>query len=336
MKAGPSPITSNSVAKAAGVSQSTVSLVMSGKSAGRVSDSTRDHVMAVADRLGYRPNATARMLRTGVLNILALAVPNVKQPFFGEIFVAAEKAARQADHAVVLIDTQNDPKWVERIIDMVRGRMIAGSIVYASDSEDEPRLAEIADQVLVIEGQNSGSPVDINVESGIDAVVEHLAGLGHSGIGYLSAAYPKVTFKRRFDYFRKKLRDLGLEFRNGWHSRATFEIEASTSGAQKLVRQPAITAIVCDDDLLAAGVYRAARQAGRAIPDDLSVVGFNDIEFARVLSPELTTLAIPTERIAQEAVHKLLEKLEDPARVSSSYEAELTLKIRSSTARPGE
>lgn len=292
--------------------------------------------MAVADKLGYRPNATARMLRTGVLNILALAVPNVKQPFFGEIFVAAEKTARQADYAVVLIDTQNDPQWVERIIDMVRGRMIAGSIVYASDSEDEPRLAEIADQVLFIEGQDSGTLVDIDIESGIEAVVEHLAGLGHSGIGYLGADYPKVTFQRRFDYFQKKLRDIGLDFKNEWHSSATFEIEASTSGAEQLVRRPEVTAIVCDDDLLAAGVYRAARQAGRAIPDNLSVVGFNDIEFARVLSPELTTLAIPTERIAREAVNKLLEKLEDPARASSSYEAELTLKIRSSTARPAK
>jgi len=327
-------ITSNSVAKAAGVSQSTVSLVMSGKAEGRVSDTVRDHVMAVARKLGYRPNATARMLRTGVLNILALAVPNVRQPFFGEIFLAAEMAARQADHAVVLIDTHNDPQWVDRVVDMVRGRMIAGCIVYAGDSADELKLAEIRDQVLFVEGRDPDTPVDIDLEGGIEAAVEHLTGLGHVRIGYLGADYPKATFQKRFDCFLKRIRARGLEFRPEWHSKATFEIEASTSGADALVRQPEITAVICDDDLLAAGVYRAARQRMRVIPRDLSVVGFNDIELARMLSPELTTLAIPAERIAQAAVRKLLEKLKDLTSVQAPYKAGLELKIRASTRSP--
>src|SRR3954470_14285490 len=110
----PRSITSFSVAKAAGVSQSTVSLVMSGKAEGRVSKATQTLVEKTARQLGYHPNASAQMLRTGVLKLLGLAVPDVQQPFFGQVLVAAELAARENNHGVLLIDISNDPAWVDR------------------------------------------------------------------------------------------------------------------------------------------------------------------------------------------------------------------------------
>ena len=116
-------VTSIAVAEAARVSQSTVSLVLSGKAAGRVSTATKTLVEETARRLGYQPNVSAQALRTGAAKTLALAVPNVQQPFFGQIFVAAELKAREHDYAVILIDTTTDLLWAERLVGMIRSRL---------------------------------------------------------------------------------------------------------------------------------------------------------------------------------------------------------------------
>ncbi len=325
-------VTSVSVAAAAGVSQSTVSLVMSGKSEGRVSPEVRTLVEETARRLGYQPNASAQMLRTGVLKVLALAVPNVRQPYFGEVLVAAELAARENDYSVLLVDTTNDMRWVERLIGMIRGRLVAGCIVYASEETVEQALRDVRDQIVFIEAEDGReSCIDLDIAASVREVVEHLAGLGHRRIGYFAADYPKATFRRRFGAFRAELERLGLLFEDGWRAVSRFELEPATERALALLHGGAITALFCDDDLLAAAAYRAARELKLRIPEDLSVVGFNDIEVARVLSPELTTVAIPAEEVARGSIELLLEQMTSGIRQSAPRVLPLQLKIRGST-----
>jgi DNA-binding LacI/PurR family transcriptional regulator len=329
-------VTSLAVARAARVSQSTVSLVLSGKAAGRVSPTTKALVEDTARRLGYQPNVSAQVLRTGAAKTLALAVPNVQQPFFGQIFVAAELKAREHDYAVILIDTVTDPLWAERLVGMMRSRLIAGCIVYASDDRSDPTLDSVKDSVLFIEAEDpKKSGVDLNFGGGMRAVVDHLAGLGHQRIGYFAAEYSKATYKRRFGSFLSELKRVGLPYRKEWRTSATFEVEMATSRAKSLLETADITALFCDDDLLAGAAYRAARRLGVAIPEQLSIVGFNDIEIARLLDPELTTVAIPADVIGRTAVERLLLQLQGAAATPRPFVADLELRVRGSTSPPG-
>lgn len=325
-------VTSYAVAKAANVSQSTVSLVLSGKAAGRVSAATQALVIETAQRFGYQKNELARVLRTGASRLLALAVPNVQQPFFGQILVAAELAARENDHSVVLVDTTTDPGWIERLIGMFGSRLIGGCIVYASDDATEAALADVRDRVLFVEAENPRtSGIDLDVAGGVAKAVAHLADLGHRRIGYFAADYPKATYRRRFDAFRAEMRRHGLKHDRAWRAAATFEIDRATEVAATLLSTLPFTALFCDDDLLAAATYRAARRLGILIPADLSVVGFNDIEMARMLAPELTTVAIPAEEIGRMAVLRLLGQIDTPEGLAAAAVVELELSVRGST-----
>jgi DNA-binding LacI/PurR family transcriptional regulator len=330
----PSTITSVDVAKAAGVSQSTVSLVMSGKWAGRVSPGTKTLVEQTADRLGYRPNVLAQVLRTGNGQMLALAVPNVTHPFFGAVLAAADLAAREHGYAVTLIDTTSDPLWAERMLEMLGSRLLAGCIVYAGDDEPSSLLASRTDRVLLVEAEDGGQGLlDIDIGRGVRAVVEHLTGLGHRRIGYFAADYPKATYRRRFTSFVDELAAAGLPFEPHWRTASTFDVETATRRGRALLERADVTAVFCDDDLLAAALYRACTQIGRTIPDALSVVGFDDIELARLLNPELTTVAIPAEELGRSAVELLLGKLHPGGgELARPLVTKLELKIRGSTA----
>lgn len=331
----PRGVTSYAVAKAANVSQSTVSLVLAGKAAGRVSATTTALVLETARRLGYQKNELARVLRTGASRMLALAVPNVQQPFFGQILVAAELAAREADFSVILIDTTTDPDWIERLLGMFGSRLIAGCIVYASDDATEAALADVRDRIMFVEAEDPRrSGIDLDVAGGMAKVVAHLADLGHRRVGYLAADYPKATYRRRFDAFQAEVGRHGMRHDPAWRAAATFAVDRATAVAASLLSSLPFTALFCDDDLLAAATYRAARRLGILIPADLSVVGFNDIELARMLEPELTTVAIPAEEIGRMAVRRLLGQIEDqPEGPAAAAVVDLALRVRGSTGK---
>lgn len=324
-------VTSTMVARAANVSQSTVSLVLSGKSAGRVSAATRTLVEETARQLGYRPNVSAQTLRTGIVKTLAFAVPDLQQPFFGQVLYAAELFACRHGYNIILIDTLADADWAGRLLQMFNSHTIAGCIVYASDKETERRLAPMQNNVVYIEADDEAlSGIDLNTAGVMKAVAEHLAALGHRRIGYLAARYPRALFQRRFDSFVQQLALVGIAFTPQRRQFSRFGVEEATACALQLLEND-VTAVVCDDDLLAGALYRAARKMGKSIPGDLSVIGFNDVEIARLLSPELTTIAIPAEEIGQRSVELLLAQL-GPSHVRAKPAIlDLHLRLRGST-----
>jgi LacI family transcriptional regulator/LacI family repressor for deo operon, udp, cdd, tsx, nupC, and nupG len=316
------PATSVDVARAAGVSQTTVSLVFSGRAAGRVSDRTRELVERTAAELGYAPNTSARVLRGGRPQVLALAVPNVRNEYFSAVLVGGEVAAREQGMAMLLMDTSDEPDWVERMIDMDRAGMFAGAIVYAQPGEVTARLAAEVERLVFVEcPEPQGRPaVDLDLAGGMRQVVEHLRALGHRRIGHARADLPRETFRLRAVHLAD---ELGAE---PAHFSSDFDVDEATARAVDFLRANEITAIFCDDDLLAGAVYRACAQLGRSIPGELSVIGFNDVALTRYLAPELTSVAIPAETVGRLAVRALLG--DDGALVP------LTLRVRASTAAP--
>ena len=188
-------VTSVDVAKAAGVSQSTVSLVFSGKAAGRISAATEASVRAVAAELGYRPNAAARALKTGAARTIALVVPDITNPFFPRLLRGAQQAAREAGYAVALIDTAHDHEWGARSAEALQSGPADGLLLF----EVDPPPADAGwEPIVVIESDGRGHPsVVLDVVDGTRQAIEHFQDLGHTRIGHFTSVWDTLTFIRR-------------------------------------------------------------------------------------------------------------------------------------------
>jgi DNA-binding LacI/PurR family transcriptional regulator len=314
--------TSRDVARVAGVSQSTVSLVLAGKAEGRVKPETGQAVREAARRLGYRPNLAARNLRLGRTRTVLLVVPTLASPFFGAVYTGAARVAGERGFGIVVHPWNDDaiparsPVDIEAI-DGVLASSIGGGVT------------GLGDVPLVVLDNDPAGPapaVNFDVAGGMRAVAGHLTRLGHRRIGHLASAVDAWTFHVRGEV---------LAATAPVTARATtaIDITAARTAALTLLDRPGRpTAVVCDDDLLAAGTYKAARALGLEIPGDLSVTGFDDILVATALEPELTTVRLPAEDLGARAMTALLARLdgEDPVYVSLPGE----LIVRDSTAPP--
>jgi DNA-binding LacI/PurR family transcriptional regulator len=315
------------VARRAGVSQSTVSLVLSGKSAGRISARTESAVRQAADELGYRPNVAARALRTGTARTVGLVVTDVTHPFFGPVLRGAQIAAWRAGYAVALVDVANDPDHELASFEALRAGPVDGFLFFTVDPPEST-----GEHVVALEVSPPGmSFVRFDTERGTELALRHLLGLGHTRIGHLGSELDAETFRIRRDTLVRVLGEAGLE--PGPYARAPFRFDAAVGPALSLLDAPdRPTAIYCDDDLLAGGVYLAARERGLRIPADLSVVGFDDLPFANVFEPPLTTIRIDPESLGAEAFESLAKVMAGEPAPGRILPVELV--IRGSTAPP--
>jgi DNA-binding LacI/PurR family transcriptional regulator len=305
------------------VSQSTVSLVLSGKARGRISARTEEAVRAAAAELGYRPNVAARALRTGVARSVALVVPDITNPFFGRVLRGAQRAAQQASYTVVLVDIGNNRAWEEASVQALLAGPADGLLLFEADLP--PGTSERAIQIEMCPGR--GLPVvRLDVESGVDQAVDHLVALGHTRIGHLASGFDAPTFDLRRDRLAERLGAPPPSVL------APFTFEGAREAARELLEHD-LTAVFCDDDILAGGLYLAARERGVRIPEDLSVIGFDDLDFARVLAPPLTTVAVDAEGLGALAFETLARVLAgDPP--PDEQVMPVALKVRESTAPP--
>jgi DNA-binding LacI/PurR family transcriptional regulator len=317
-------VTSVDVARRAGVSQSTVSLVFSGKAPGRISARTEAVVREAADALGYRPNAAARALKIGAARTVALVVPDITNPFFGGLLRGAQTAARAAGYAVALIDTDNDRDWGFASAEALRAGPADGLLLF---EVDPPPRAAGSEPIVVIESESRGHPsVRLDAERGTEAAVRHLLELGHTRIGHVASIHDRPTFR-----LRRRAVDRLVERKSRITSE--FTLDAARDATLALLRdEPDLTALCCDDDVIAAGAYLAARELELRIPDDVSVVGFDGLDIGRVLDPPVTTVAVDAEELGRIAFELLAAQL--AGRRPRSRVLPVELEIRGSTAPP--
>ncbi|MFC1433373.1 LacI family DNA-binding transcriptional regulator [Streptacidiphilus sp. N1-3] len=298
--------TGRDVARAAGVSQATVSLVFSENdlTRARVSASTRERVRAVAQQLGYQPQAAGRQLRLGRTGLLHLAVPNILGPFFARVLDGAQSAATEAGLAVVV-----SSGWDRGTLARAHGTGQFDGLLLCSP--DDSQLGELPDTVPVVfldaEPAPAGLPLrrtlELDVAGGMAAAVRHLRELGHVRLGHLRSTDSAYTFRSRQAGFERAARGLevlevGVSINGG--------LEAGRAAGRELLdRTDRPGAVVCDDDVVAAGLYHAAAELGLRIPEDLSVVGIDNILAAALLSPALTTVDLPGERLGRAGVELL-------------------------------
>jgi DNA-binding LacI/PurR family transcriptional regulator len=318
-------VTSVDVARRAGVSQSTVSLVFSGKASGRISARTEAAVREAADELGYRPNAAARALKTGAARTVGLVVPDITNPFFGGLLRGAQNAARATGYAVTLIDTNNDRDWAAVSTETLRAGPADGLLLFELDA---PPPSPGSEPIVVIETESRGHPsVRLDVVRGTEDAVRHLLELGHRRIGHLTAAHELPTFRLR--------RSTVDRLAGGEVPRAAADIQLEEAKAATLAllrEHGELTALFCDDDVLGAGAYLALRELGLRVPDDISVVGFDGLDIGRVLDPPLTTVVADAAELGRIAFELLLAQLDGKRPRSRVLRVEL--EVRGSTAPP--
>jgi DNA-binding LacI/PurR family transcriptional regulator len=324
-------VTSIDVARRAGVSQSTVSLVFSGKARGRVSEATEERVRRSARELGYRPNVAAQALRLGASRAVALLVPDITNPFFSRVLRGAQRAAQTAGYTVALVDTANDRRWEAQSFEALRAGPVDGYLLFEVSA---PEALGPDQHVVLMEVEAPRRPsVRFDAEGGAAAAFDHLVELGHRRVGHLAAAFDSPTFHLRDAARRRVLGEAGLDPDAQPRAMTPIGIEPARAAAGPLLAERP-TAVFCDDDLIAAGLYLAARERGLRIPRDISVVGFDDMDFARVLEPSLTTIALDAELLGASGF-ELLERLMTGRRTRRRIVLPAELVVRGSTAAPG-
>jgi DNA-binding LacI/PurR family transcriptional regulator len=303
-------VTSIDVARRAGVSQTTVSLVLSGKGAGRISAGTAEAVQRAASELGYRPNAAARALRYGVAATVGLVVADVTHPFFGLTLRGAHRAAREAGHVVVLIDDDYGTRG-DTAIETLHSGAIDGFVFFAAEPPASLR-GPGAPPVVVVESEAYRLPnVRLDVEAGTDAALAHLHELGHRRIGLLRSEVRGETFDRRHVRWAEHLRANGQDPDDQVVVETRFTAKATMAAAREwLARRGDTTAVLCDDDVIAAGMLAAAQVEGVDVPRELSVIGFDDLDLTRLTSPALTTVATDPEGLGAAAFELLHARLQ--------------------------
>jgi LacI family repressor for deo operon, udp, cdd, tsx, nupC, and nupG len=327
------PPTSVDVARQAGVSQSAVSLVFGGKAAGRVGKRTQEAILQAARELGYRPNRAARTLRSGRSRLVALAVPDVSNPYFAAVLQAAEQAARTYGYAVLLASVRGEQDWQPVVLDALASGAVDGFLLCTLQPPTVKERTALEGRAVLVDAYCSGLPsLQLDIEAGMHAAMTHLLRLGHTKIAHLAADVDAATFRQRHQAYQDALQAAGWPITAAFQARAPFTIAGAYQAARLVLeRSDPPSAIVCDSDVLAVGAYKAAKDLQRAIPQDLSVVSFDDSVIARILDPELTTVAIPASVIGEQALQLLLSVLEE-GDVPSQVTVPLELVIRASTA----
>jgi DNA-binding LacI/PurR family transcriptional regulator len=293
------------VARAAGVATSTVSRAFS--TPGRVREETRTHILRVATELGYQANPHARALLSGRTHTIAMVVSDITNPHFFELIRGAEKRAKASEYTLVLVNAEESPRieygQIQRLMPSVDGFLLA-----ASRLPDE-NLAHLAMQrpVVLLNRELPGlASVVLDHLQGCRRIVEHLASLGHDRLVYLAGPTNSWMAKTRWAAIRSAAADLGLSAERIGPFVPTV---ANGAGAADAALGTGASAVIAHNDLLAIGVMQRLVQRSLRVPEDASVVGFDDIFAANLCTPSLTTLSGAHADVGWAAVEILLEEL---------------------------
>lgn len=348
-KPAASRVTILDVAKMARVSPSTVSLVLNGKH-DRMGADTRERVMSAVAKLGYSANHMARALKTGFVPTIGLVVPTVANPFWGEFARRVEHAALAQNYQVLLCNAERSPEREQLYVESMLARGIRGVILGSSplSLQHITGATKCGLQVVVFDRlmqESEGLDLDsVRVDNVLGArlAITHLLELGHKRIGFVSGPLSSSSRKDRLEGYRSTLLAHGIEPDESliWVENPrqdNGEEEATEIGrlaaATQLRRPNPPTAFFAINDMTAIGIYAGVRDLGLSIPEDISVIGFDDINLCRIMNPPISTVRQPLEELMNSAVDLLIGRMEQ-RNVGPLQHITLTpnLVIRASTA----
>lgn len=304
------------VAVAAGVSTATVSRVLSAPD--RVSETTRALVMKTIEQTGYRMNHAARNLRRRQAGGIVVLVPNLANPFFSQILSGITAAMATSGYNVLIADTRQAGDGDHRIADYLHNNRSDGLIVL--DAQLPADVLSVGDTaahhppiVFACEWLDDDPRPTVTIDNveGARLAVGHLADMGHTKIGHLMGPPDNILTIARRRGTRAALAGQGLAIREDWFFEGDFSLASGAAAADHwLALEERPSAIFCASDAMACGFIGALHQRGASVPDDVSVVGFDDIEIAAHFVPSLTTIAQPRALIGETAARTLLALIE--------------------------
>jgi LacI family transcriptional regulator len=328
--------TLHDVAAAARVSTATAARALGGY--GSVSPEVRERVAAAAAKVGYRRNSLARSMITGTTHTIGLVVADIENPFFARAARGIADVAHEAGYEVLLANSDEDPVTERAAVQTLAEKRVDGLIVAPASIGDRSHLRELPAQgtpVVLLDRALPGSDVDavvVDNEAAARRAVDHLAGLGHRRIGLLTSQGLIHTNQERLAGYLQGLEAAGLTVDHDLIRMLPYTRESAEREAEAILALPdPATAIFTTDNVMSLGAFEGAQHAGRRVPDDVSIVGFDDLEWTTIVRPQLTVVAQPVYELGATAARRVLARIAGDATAPQLIVLETTFIIRDST-----
>jgi len=328
-------VTIRDVAKAAGVSINTVSRALNNKP--DINKETKERVLKIARELGYIKDATATSLRYGLTKVIGVILEDSSNPFYSEVLKSIEMAARKRGFNVIFMNTEKDYSLEEDAVKTMLSRRVDGIIISPTQEKSEDIQLLIKSSVpfviLGVHFEDMEVPeVYSNDVKGGYLAVSHLIEKGRKKIVYLSGYLYKSVARMRLEGYRRALYEHMLPFDESY----VFEVEEGVENAYKKMLDIIesglqFDGVFCFNDISAIGAIQALREKGYSIPDDVSVVGYDDIAFAHFIQPKLTTVRIDKQKEGEEAFELLYEMIKRKEFVNKKLVLDVELVVRETT-----
>ncbi|MFC1236885.1 DNA-binding transcriptional regulator CytR [Vibrio sp. DW001] len=330
--------TMKDVAQLAGVSTATVSRALMNPE--KVSASTRKRVEDAVLEAGYSPNSLARNLRRNESKTIITIVPDICDPYFTEIIRGIEDAAMEHGYLVLLGDSGKQQKRESSFVNLVFTKQADGMLLLGTDlpfDVSKPEQKNLPPLVMACEYAPELELPTVHIDNLTSAfeAVNYLTQMGHKKIAQISGPEKAALCKFRHQGYQQALRRAGIALNSTYTTQSNFTFEGGAKALRKLLSLPdAPTAIFCHNDTMAIGAIQEAKKLGLRVPQDLSVVGFDDIQFSQYCDPPLTTVSQPRYEIGRQAMLMMLELLKGRDVRAGSRLLETKLVIRNSAAPP--
>jgi LacI family transcriptional regulator len=330
-------VTIEHVAQTAGVSKQTVSRAINGR--GEISQETRERILRIVRELGYRPNRLANAFHTQQTRMIGLLVADIANPFFAEVARGIQDAAQAHDYHVVVCNTDEKPEVEIELMEHLASQGIDGMITFTTHAPmtNLLRFADSFKPIILVNRRIRHPSFQIVMSNnfhGAQLAVEHLVAEQRAEIGMLSAETVELEDSARVRGFRETLVKHGYADDTSRIARSLPTVAGGYEAAKKLFSMhPATDGIFTYNDLMALGAIRACRDLGRRVPDDISIIGFDDIYLAAMYSPALSTIRIDKRVMGRVAFERVIEAIEHPDKTFPEIELDVEFIARESTLR---
>lgn len=305
------------VARIAGVSTSTVSHVINNNRF--VSESIREKVNAAIRQLNYAPSALARSLKLNQTRTIGMLITSSSNPFYSEVVQGVERSCYERGYSLILCNTDGDEERMNRCIETLMQKRVDGLIVMFTEnhSPSQETLSRYPSvPVVMMDWAPFAGVNDIIQENafiGGKMATDYLIAQGYRHIACITGPLDKTTSQQRLDGYRQAINDAGLTLRDDFAVTGDFEFAGGLAAMEKLLALPQPPdAVFAGNDAMAVGVYQALYQRGLRVPQDVAVMGYDDIQLAQYMTPPLTTIHQPKDALGELAIDTLLHRLKDP------------------------
>lgn len=330
-------ITIKDVARELGVSYSSISRALNGKEG--VSEATRSSIVAAAKRMGYQPNELARGLVNRISRTVGVIIPDINNPFFGEIVTGIIRSAKENDYDIFLCISDWDSTNEKEYLNTLRKKRVDGIILKPAGNENFENYEDIKIPLMIIENHedNKGhGSVEVDNERGGYLAAKHLLDCGYKKLGFILGSEDRFACRKRLKGAEKALRDYGLILDQNRVIEGSFSIEGGRRTAKALMeKNPDIDAIFGMNDLIALGVLQYLSEEQIAVPEEVGVIGFDNISYADLPQIELTTINQPKNELGKLLFENILREIQDKDEHESiKIVIQPELKVRKTTKIP--